>query len=98
MLVSTTIIENGLDISNANTLIVEDATLLGLSSAHQIRGRIGRGDKTAFAYLLFGFFNADRTNKADHTINKHTQIGSNCQKCCRYKNMVARSATKTIIA
>ena len=53
MLVSTTIIENGLDISNANTLIVEDATLLGLSGAHQIRGRIGRGDKTAFAYFLY---------------------------------------------
>ncbi len=53
MLVSTTIIENGLDISNANTLIVEDATLLGLSGAHQIRGRIGRGDKSAFAYFLY---------------------------------------------
>ncbi|MBI2021177.1 DEAD/DEAH box helicase [Candidatus Giovannonibacteria bacterium] len=53
LLVSTTIIENGLDISNANTLIVEDSTKLGLAQAHQLRGRIGRGDKEASAYFLF---------------------------------------------
>ncbi|OGF64280.1 hypothetical protein A2661_00875 [Candidatus Giovannonibacteria bacterium RIFCSPHIGHO2_01_FULL_45_24] len=53
ILVSTTIIENGLDISNVNTLIVEDATKLGLSQAHQLRGRIGRGEKEAFAYFLY---------------------------------------------
>ena len=53
ILVSTTIIENGLDISEANTLIVEDATKLGLTQAHQLRGRIGRGDKEAFAYFLY---------------------------------------------
>ncbi len=53
LLVSTTIVENGLDISDANTLIVENATLLGLAEAHQLRGRIGRGDKEAFAYFLY---------------------------------------------
>ena len=53
VLVSTTIIENGMDLSNVNTLIVEDATRLGLSQAHQLRGRIGRGDKEAFAYFLY---------------------------------------------
>ena len=53
LLVSTTIIENGMDLSNVNTLIVEDATRLGLSQAHQLRGRIGRGDKEAFAYFLY---------------------------------------------
>ncbi|QQG42817.1 MAG: DEAD/DEAH box helicase [Candidatus Giovannonibacteria bacterium] len=53
ILVSTTIIENGLDLSNVNTLIVEDSTKLGLSQAHQLRGRIGRGEKEAFAYFLF---------------------------------------------
>lgn len=53
VLVATTIIENGLDISNANTLIVEDATLLGLSELHQLRGRIGRSATQAFAYFLF---------------------------------------------
>ena len=53
ILVSTTIIENGLDISEANTLIVEDATKLGLAQAHQLRGRVGRGDKEAYAYFLY---------------------------------------------
>lgn len=54
VLVSTTIIENGLDIQNVNTLIVDDATRLGLAQAYQIRGRIGRADKKAHAYFLFG--------------------------------------------
>lgn len=53
LLISTTIIENGLDLSNVNTLIVEDSTKLGLSQAHQLRGRIGRGDREAFAYFLY---------------------------------------------
>ena len=52
MLVATTIIENGLDISNANTLIVEDATRVGLAQAHQLRGRIGRGVVQSYAYFL----------------------------------------------
>mgnify|MGYP001591943771 CR=1 FL=1 len=53
ILVSTTIIENGLDLSNVNTLVVEDSTRLGLSQAHQLRGRIGRGNREAFAYFLY---------------------------------------------
>lgn len=52
-LLATTIIENGLDLPNANTLIVADATRLGLSQSYQLRGRIGRSDKTAFAYFLY---------------------------------------------
>ncbi len=53
ILVATTIIENGLDLSNVNTLIVEDASRLGLAQAHQLRGRIGRGDRQAYAYFLY---------------------------------------------
>ena len=53
VLVSTTIIENGLDISSVNTLIVENAGLLGLSQAHQLRGRIGRSETQAIAYFLY---------------------------------------------
>ncbi len=53
ILVSTTIIENGIDLPNANTLIVSDATRLGLSQSHQLRGRIGRRDRKAFAYFLY---------------------------------------------
>ena len=53
ILISTTIIENGLDISSANTLIVDDATRLGLAQSHQLRGRIGRSNKQAYAYFLY---------------------------------------------
>ncbi len=53
VLIATTIIENGIDFPNANTLIVEDSTRLGLSEAHQLRGRIGRTDRNAYAYFLY---------------------------------------------
>ncbi|MBQ5452310.1 MAG: transcription-repair coupling factor, partial [Bacteroidales bacterium] len=52
VLISTTIIENGLDISNANTIIVLDAQNFGLSELHQLRGRVGRSNKKAFCYLI----------------------------------------------
>ena len=53
VLVCTTIVESGLDIPNANTLIVERADMFGLSQLHQIRGRVGRGRDRAYAYFLF---------------------------------------------
>jgi len=53
VLVSTTIIESGLDIPQANTLVVERADMLGLSQLYQIRGRVGRSDATAYAYLFY---------------------------------------------
>jgi transcription-repair coupling factor (superfamily II helicase) len=52
VLLSTTIIESGLDISNANTIIINDAQNYGLSDLHQLRGRVGRSNKKAFCYLL----------------------------------------------
>lgn len=52
VLVATTIIESGLDISNANTIIINNAHLFGLSDLHQMRGRVGRSNKKAFCYLL----------------------------------------------
>ena len=54
VLVATTIIENGLDFPNVNTLIVADGTRLGLAEAYQIRGRVGRSHIKAFAYFLYG--------------------------------------------
>lgn len=53
VLLATTIIENGLDLPNVNTLIVEKAEKLGLAQAHQIRGRVGRADTQAYAYFLY---------------------------------------------
>ncbi len=53
VLVSTTIIETGLDISNVNTIIIQDADNMGLSQLYQLRGRVGRSNRTAYAFLLY---------------------------------------------
>jgi transcription-repair coupling factor (superfamily II helicase) len=78
VLVCTTIVESGIDIPNANTLIVERADLLGLAQLHQIRGRVGRGRERAYAYFLFP---PDRplTEHAHErlaTIAQHTELGA----------------------
>jgi len=77
ILVATTIIENGLDLSNVNTLIVEDASRLGLAQAHQIRGRIGRGDKQAFAYFLYSPKRLTEIGKRRlETLEKYQDLGA----------------------
>ena len=53
VLVSTTIIETGLDIANANTMIIQDADRFGLSQLYQLRGRVGRSNRMAYAFLLY---------------------------------------------
>ena len=53
VLVCTTIIETGMDISNANTMIIHDADRLGLSQLYQLRGRVGRSNRMAYAFLLY---------------------------------------------
>jgi transcription-repair coupling factor (superfamily II helicase) len=74
VLVSTTIIESGIDIPQANTLVVERADTLGLAQLYQIRGRVGRSDETAYAYLFYpdareltGEARARLATLADHT-------------------------------
>ena len=53
VLVSTMIIETGLDISNVNTMIIHDADNMGLSQLYQLRGRVGRSNRTAYAFLMY---------------------------------------------
>ena len=53
VLVSTTIIETGLDISNVNTMIIHDSDNLGLSQLYQLRGRVGRSNRNAYAFLMY---------------------------------------------
>ena len=78
VLVSTTIIESGLDIPQANTLIVERADMLGLSQLYQIRGRVGRSDATAYAYLFYPDAH-ELTAEARarlSTLADHTELGA----------------------
>jgi transcription-repair coupling factor (superfamily II helicase) len=77
-LVTTTIIESGLDIPTANTLIVERADRLGLAQAYQIRGRVGRSRERAFAYLLYPSAEALTEEAAARlsTLADHTELGS----------------------
>ncbi|HEX8959804.1 MAG TPA: transcription-repair coupling factor, partial [Solirubrobacterales bacterium] len=77
-LVTTTIIESGLDIPTANTLIVERADQLGLAQAYQIRGRVGRSRERAFAYLLYPSPQALSEEAAARlsTLADHTELGS----------------------
>jgi transcription-repair coupling factor (superfamily II helicase) len=78
VLVSTTIIESGLDIPTANTLIVDRADMLGLAQLYQIRGRIGRGDQHAYAYLLYPSEEMITPDAAARlrTLSDHTELGS----------------------
>jgi transcription-repair coupling factor (superfamily II helicase) len=78
VLVSTTIIESGLDIPQANTLVVERADTLGLAQLYQIRGRVGRSDRVAYAYLFY----PDATELTPEararlaTLADHTELGA----------------------
>lgn len=78
VLVCTSIVENGIDIPNANMIIVEDADRFGLSQLYQIKGRVGRGDRIAFAYLLYKQekeMNED-ARKRLQAIQEFTELGS----------------------
>jgi transcription-repair coupling factor (superfamily II helicase) len=77
-LVATTIIESGLDIPTANTLIVERADQLGLAQAYQIRGRVGRSRERAYAYLLYPSAEGLTQDAAARlaTLSDHTELGS----------------------
>ncbi len=76
ILLATTIIENGLDLPNVNTLIVADAARLGLSQAYQIRGRIGRSHAQAFAYFLHGRHLTEKAKMRLDALKKTIEVGS----------------------
>ena len=78
VLVCTTIIETGIDFPNANTLIVGDAYRLGLSQMYQLRGRVGRSDRIAYAYFLYpqNYILTENSEKRLETIREFTALGS----------------------
>jgi transcription-repair coupling factor (superfamily II helicase) len=81
VLVSTTIVENGIDVANANTLIVERSDVFGLSQLHQLRGRVGRGRERAYAYFLYPADKPLSEMALDRltTIAKNTELGAGMQ-------------------
>ena len=78
VLVCTTIIETGMDISNANTIIIQDADRMGLSQLYQLRGRVGRSNRIAYAYLLYrrDKILREEAEKRLQTIREFTEFGS----------------------
>ena len=78
VLVSTTIIETGLDISNVNTMIIHDSDRYGLSQLYQLRGRIGRSNRTAYAFLMYrqNMMLKETAEKRLAAIREYTDLGS----------------------
>ena len=78
VLVSTTIIETGMDIPNVNTIIVHDADRMGLSQLYQLRGRVGRSNRMAYAFLFYrrNVLLREEAEKRLHAIREFTELGS----------------------
>ena len=78
VLVSTTIVETGLDIPNANTILIHDADRLGLSQLYQLRGRVGRSSRSAYAFLLYrkDKLLSEESSKRLKAIKEFTELGS----------------------
>ena len=85
VLICTTIIETGIDIPNANTMIVEDADKFGLAQLYQIRGRVGRSERGAYAYLLYKKDKSiqDDALKRLKAIKEFTELGSGIKVAMR---------------
>ena len=78
VLVSTSIIENGIDVPNANMIIVEDSENYGLSQLYQIKGRVGRSNRIAYAYLMYSEYKVlnEKAQKRLKALQDFTELGS----------------------
>jgi transcription-repair coupling factor (superfamily II helicase) len=85
VLVSTNIIESGLDIPNANTIIINNAHHIGLSDLHQMRGRVGRSNKKAYCYLISPKKSmlSDDSKRRLQTLEEFSDLGSGFQIAMR---------------
>lgn len=85
VLVATTIIETGLDISNVNTIIIDHADKMGLSQLYQLRGRVGRSNRTAYAFLMYqrGRMLKEVAEKRLAAIREYTELGSGIKVAMR---------------
>lgn len=95
VLVCTTIVESGLDVPNANTLIVDRADNYGLSQLHQLRGRVGRGRERGYAYFLYPP-EAPLTETAHErlaTIAQHTEMGAGMYVAMKDLEIAARATS-----
>ncbi|MGL4676676.1 MAG: transcription-repair coupling factor [Brevinema sp.] len=81
VLISTTIVESGLDIANANTIIISDSQRLGLSQLYQLKGRVGRGNKQAYAYFLFPEHKniTEQATRRLDALSEYTELGAGFQ-------------------
>jgi transcription-repair coupling factor (superfamily II helicase) len=83
VLVCSSIIENGLDVPNANTLIVDQADRFGLAQLYQIRGRVGRSDRRAYCYLIAGEGITEEAGQRLQVLEHYTELGSGYQVALR---------------
>ena len=81
VLIATTIIENGIDVPNANTIFINNANNFGLSDLHQMRGRVGRSNKKAFCYFITPPYDSisSEAQKRINTIQQYSELGSGMQ-------------------
>lgn len=83
VLISTTIIENGIDIPNANTIIIDRADTFGLAQLYQMRGRVGRSNRRAYAYLLISRKTTPEARKRLETLTQYDYLGAGFQVALR---------------
>ena len=100
ILICTTIVESGLDVPNANTLLIERADLLGLAQLHQIRGRVGRSHQQAYAYLFTPDARAMTADARERlqAIAEHTELGAGFLLARQDRKSTRLNSSHTVIS